>query len=98
MPLAFRSCCLQVLVSAKSLDQVHAATRSFLNTVCSLCNLQTPGASPSPLRQGMRNRFDALMDVALGAAAAAGRVQAARQKLVTLQVRGVGRPGLAGAY
>lgn len=93
---------LQALVSAQSLDQVHSATQAFFATMCSFCNLNPAAATaagskhgaPSTqqatkrhsLISGVRKQLEDCMDAALAAAAAAGRVHAARQKLSELQV------------
>lgn len=75
-------------MSAKSLDQVHSATRAFFKELCSFCNLVPRGATANMYkgRNGMRQMLEGLMDHALAAAAAAEREHAARQKLAQLQV------------
>jgi hypothetical protein len=77
-----------VLVSAKSLDQVHSGTRTFFDVLCSFCNLVPPGCTSIKynMRSSMRHKLERLMDHALAAAAAAERKHAARQKLAQLQV------------
>lgn len=75
-------------MSAKSLDQVHSATRAFFEDLCSFCNLVPRGGTANKYkgRNGMRQMLEGLMDHALAAAAAAERAHAARQKLKQLQV------------
>jgi hypothetical protein len=80
-------CCVQVLLSAKSLDQVHSATRAFFANMCNMCNLQPPGRAANKMRETTRQRLESLMDHALAAASAAAWLHAARQKLKELQVR-----------
>jgi hypothetical protein len=78
---------VQVLLSAKSLDQVHSATRAFFASMCNMCNLQPPGRAANKMRETTRQRLEGLMDHALAAALAAACLHAARQKLKELQVR-----------
>lgn len=83
----------QVLLSAKSLDQVHSATRAFFHDMCSFCNLWPPNLQrtrKAKMCDTTRHQIEELMDHALAAAAAAGRVFAARHKLRELQVQTTG--------
>lgn len=82
-------CCVQVLLSAKSLDQVHSATHAFFVNMCNLCYLTPPelAGRKHNMREATRQRLESLMDHALAAASAAAWLHAARQKLKELQVR-----------
>lgn len=79
-----------MLLSAKSLDQVHSATQKFFSEMCNLCSMLPRDSRRNNVWDAMRQRLENLLDHALAAAAAAGRLYAARQKLQELQV-GMGR-------